>query len=190
MDTPSEASLLTEFLTLFEQVPKELVAELLRVTTDEDHRLVVNALAPTLTNQFKEIAAHLRVAETRSSRQQTGDAEHFLKLSSATTLTSGLKVALPSIGSLIGKLGISGIVMEIKKIITKLFEIFHIKLPQWVLDLVNLIDEIFHHMLGDSIKTKTALSRSEQNYLAELTQLARLKNATRAGANDDEDDDD
>jgi hypothetical protein len=173
-------SLLENFIVLIEQIPQDIVNAAIKHSNDEDEKAIINSFAPTVINQFKEVAAHLTEISGTAPKQKMADAEKFLKLSSGVTLASNLKLALPSIGSIIGKLGIDGIIKEIKKIITTLLEIFHINLPDWVLPLVNLIDEIIADILGGGIiKVKTALSQAEQNYLAELTQLAKLQKANR-----------
>ena len=173
-------SLLHEFLDIFERLPSDIINASLKASNDEDSKAVTNAFAPSFTEQFKQLSLHLREISQGASKQQHAEAEKFLRMSSGINLANNLKLSLPSIGSIIGKLGIDGIIKEIKKIITKLLELFHINLPDWVHDIVNLIDEILADILGEgSIKTKTALSHAEQNYLAELTQLAKLKKATK-----------
>jgi len=173
-------TLVQEFTELIEKIPADLISMALKISADEDEKAIINAFGPVLAVQFKELGSHLSEASANSSPQQSAEAEKFLRMSSGVTLANNFKIALPSLGSIVGKLGIDGIIKEIKKIITKLLEIFHINLPGWVHDIVNLIDEIIADIAGlGSIKMKTALSQAEQNYLGELTQLARLKKATR-----------
>lgn len=186
-----EPSLLREFLQSIEEVPKQIVEAILKVSENEDEKNVINAFAPALINQFRELSA---VATERAgivSRQKLNETEEFLRISSGNMLADNLKIALPSIGSVIGKMGIAGIVMEIKKIIEKIFVILGIKLSGKVWDIINLIDEIIHDLFGgESIKLRNALSQMKQNYLAELTQLAKLEKASRFKFQEDDDDDD
>lgn len=188
-DIKQSQSLLSEFLDVIEKIPTDIINAALKNAADEDEKTIINAFGPTLTNQFSEIKLYFTEISANAPKQKMMEAEQFLKMSSGVSLAKGLKFALPSIGSLIGKLGIDGIIKEIKKILTKLAEIFHINLPNWFLPLVNLIDEIVADVLGGGlIKVKTALSQAEQNYLAELTHLAKLQKATRdlQEQNDDE----
>ena len=123
-------------------------------------------------------------------KQKLFEAENLLKMTSGVSLAQNLKIALPSISSIIGKLGIKGIILEIKKLIKFLLGIFNINLPGWVDELLLIINQIIDHILGgSSIKTMTALSQKEQNYLTELTIFAKLQKATRdLNSNDDSDD--
>ena len=105
--------------------------------------------------------------------------ERLLKMTSGPTLVKSLKGALPSIGSVVGKMGIGGIITEIKKIIDFILQYLLPDLPNWIHQLILLIDEIINDILsGGIIKIKNALSQAEQNFLAELTGLARLQKAT------------
>ncbi|WP_405225200.1 hypothetical protein [Dokdonia sp. Asnod1-B02] len=94
----------------------------------------------------------------------------------------------PSIGSLVGKLGIDRIIKEIKKIIYTILDMIGIKLPKWLDKIINLIDEIIAFILsGGSSKMMTTFSIQEQNYLNELTQLAKLEQAHQFKFQEDED---
>jgi hypothetical protein len=180
--------LLNEFLNSIIQMPVDLVNAALDAAQDDDEKNIINAFAPVVTSQFKEISTQLRELSLKASTQRKSEAENFLKLSSANTLVSGMKLALPSIGSLIGKLGIDGIIKEIKKIIEELSKIFNWNIGEKIWKLINLIDEIIAIILsGGLLKFKNALSQTEQNYLSELTQLAKLQKASTGLYNNDED---
>jgi hypothetical protein len=181
-------SLLNDFLTSIIQMPVDLVNAALDAAQDDDEKNIINAFAPVVTNQFKEISTQLREISLKASTQRKSEAENFLKLSSANTLVAGMKLALPSISSLIGKLGIDGIIKEIKKIIKELSDIFNWNIGEKIWRIINLIDEIIANILsGGLLKFKNALSQTEQNYLSELTQLAKLQKASTGLFNSDED---
>ncbi|HMR42351.1 MAG TPA: hypothetical protein PKC40_00890 [Saprospiraceae bacterium] len=185
-----EQSLFREFLQNFEKIPSEIVDALLRVTTDEDEKSVINAFAPTLVEQFKELSVYLNDASTRTTRQGVAEVEKFLKVSSGVTLTNNFRTALPSIGSVVGKLGLSAIIQEIKKIIKFIFQILKKEPPAWLDSLLLIINQIINHLLsGGIIKTKNALSQGEQNYLAELTAHAKLQKASISIFEDVDDED-
>lgn len=180
-DTKQNKSLLQEFSELLEQIPNDFLKEALKSSEDEDHKAIINSFAPTLTNQFRELGLHLNEISSTAPKQKLVEAEKLLRMTSAIPLVQNLKLALPSIGSIIGKLGIAGIIEEIKKIIKFLLSLLHINnLPGWVDELLILIDQIINHIMGgSSIKVMNALSQKEQNYLAELTHFAKLQQATK-----------
>ncbi|MBN8570964.1 MAG: hypothetical protein J0M18_15150 [Ignavibacteria bacterium] len=183
-------SLLSDFLLKFEQIPNDIIESLHKVTDDADEKNVINSFAPTLVNQFKELSSFVVEKSSRASSEGLRNSEQFLKISSGNSLVNNLKLSLPSIGSIVGKLGISGIIQEIKKIVMGILEAFGITLPKWLTKIINLIDEIINDLLGGgSIKMHTALSQKEQNYLAELTHLARLERASEFKYSDDEEED-
>lgn len=174
-----EQSLLTEFLQKFEKIPTEIVDALLKVTEDEDEKNVINSFAPTFKNQFRELSLFVSEKSGMATKQGLVEAETFMRVSSGNTLASNLSFALPSIGSNIGKLGIAGIVQEIKKIIMAILDLIGIKLPKWIHGLINLIDEILNKLLGrESINMRNALSQMERNFLDELTGVAKLEKAS------------
>jgi len=185
-----EGSLLAQFLTGIEALPIEVTDALLKYARDEDERNVINMYTPALKNQFKELSSYISQQSTRASGRAMENVEQFLRISSPNLLMSSVGIALPSIQSVVGKLGIAGLFQEIKKILRKVLGAFAIRLPEWLDVLLTLIDEVAHILLGsESPKMRNALSEMEQNYLAELTQLAKLEKATRELNYDESDDD-
>jgi hypothetical protein len=136
-----------------------------------------------------ELNNYIREAASRSSNQQISEIEQVLKVTAGVSLTKNAKGILQSISSIIGKLGLSRIIKEIKKIVRAIMDALGIKTPKWLNALYNIIDEIFDAILSaGSSKLATILSIQEQNYLAELTQLAKLQQANQFRNQDDEDD--
>ncbi len=179
-DVKPTKTLLQEFLESIEQIPGDLVAAALKSSENEDEKAIINAFAPTLVNQFRELSTYITEISYSASKQTLVEVERLLKMTSGVSLVKSLKVALPSIGSIIGKLGIAGIIKEIKKIIYFILQTFFPNLPKWVWELILLIDQIINDILGGGIiKIKNALSEAEINYLAELKGLVQLQIATR-----------
>ena len=187
METKNEnKSLLSEFSKELETVSDLLVAALNNNAQDEDEKNIINSLAPTLKNQFLELSSSIQSFTQKLTKQGSADVEQLLKSSAALDLTKSLKLALPSIGSLFGKLGIQEIIFAIKKIIRA---IFGDKLPKWLDSVLNIIDEIINTLFGgDSPKVKNILSMAEQNFLKEITLVAKLNqvNFQRHDGEDDE----
>lgn len=172
MDTKNQPqSLLHEFLKELETIPTQLTDALLNNATDEDEKNIINSVAPALKVQFQEISNSINESSKKFTRQDISNTEQFLKTSAALSITKSFKMALPSIGSLFGKLGLQEIIFAIKKIIRALFK----KMPDWLNTLLDIIDEIINMLFGkDSAKTKNILSMAEQNFLKEITLVARL----------------
>jgi hypothetical protein len=172
MDTKNQPqSLLNDFLKELETIPSQLTDALLNNASDEDEKNIINSLSPTLKIQFQEISNSINESSKKFTRLDIANTEQFLKNSAALSITKSFKLALPSIGSLFGKLGLQEIIFAIKKIIRALFK----KMPDWLNILLDIIDEIINMLFGkDSSKTKNMLSMAEQNFLKEITLVARL----------------
>lgn len=176
METKNQPqSLLSDFLKELENLPAQLTDALAKNSNDEDEKNIISSLAPTLKNQFQEIANSLNELNQKATRQGLANAEQLLKSSSALNVTKSLKLALPSIGSLFGKLGLQEIIFAIKKIIRGIFAALGKELPKWLDVVLNIIDEIINMLFGgDSPKTKSILSLAEQNFLREITLVEKL----------------
>lgn len=190
-DKPDTAptDLLSKFLGDLAQFPKIMVDGMLNQAENEDEKVVIQSLGGTLTSQFSELAGFIRERGGRLSVQQRQESEQVLRLSSAESLiASGSSLAI-NLAPQVAKIGLVGIVMEIKKIIKMLLEAFGIKIPKWLEVLLLLIDEIVKLLFSTgSPSLASTLSRMEQDYLAELTQLARLQreNELRAELDNEE----
>lgn len=185
METKNESkSLLIEFTKELEIIPQLLVDALIKNANDEDEKNIINSLKPTLKNQFLELSNYIKSFNDKLPLQGTSDVEQLLKSSAAIDVTKSLKLALPSIGSLFGKLGIQEIIFAIKKIIRA---IFGEKLPKWLDTILNIIDEIINMLFGgDSAKAKNMLSMGEQNFLKEITLVAKLNQINFQGNSNDD----
>jgi hypothetical protein len=182
-------SLLNDFFTKIEKIPIDISEALLNSSSDEDEKLIIKSLVPVLTNQFAELTGFMREKTAKAPMEGVAQAEQFMKISSGSMLADNLKLSLPSIGSIVGKLGIDGIIKEIKKILKEIIRLFGINLPNWVDAILTLIDEIFNILFGGgSAKNKIMFSQIEERHLAELTQLAKLQKATKNISIQDEDD--
>lgn len=177
--TKPNNNLLTEFLSRFEQVPADIITAMTNSSSDADEKNILNSLLPSLSSQFKELSSSITELTGKADKQSMEEVQQTLRISSGLPLMNSLKGSLPSIGSLIGKLGINEIVKAIKKIIRKIFELLGKELPKWLDAILLIIDEIFNMIFGgDSQKTANAFADAELNFLRQMTQLSHLENAT------------
>ena len=187
-ETKKSENVLEQFLSEFETLVSGITEHALKNAEDEDEKAVIQSFAPSLNNQIFELNQFIRESAKKSSKQQERDVLEVLKISSGVSLAKNAKGMFPSIGSLVGKLGIDRIIKEIKKIIYAILDMIGIKLPKWLDKIINLIDEIIAFILsGGSSKMMTTFSIQEQNYLNELTQLAKLEQAHQFKFQEDED---
>jgi hypothetical protein len=187
-ETKKSDNVLEQFLSEFETLVSGITEHALKNAEDEDEKAVIQSFAPSLNNQIFELNQFIRESAKKSSKQQERDVLEVLKISSGVSLAKNAKGMFPSIGSLVGKLGIDRIIKEIKKIIYAILDMIGIKLPKWLDKIINLIDEIIAFILsGGSSKMMTTFSIQEQNYLNELTQLAKLEQAHQFKFQEDED---
>jgi hypothetical protein len=185
METKIESkSLLIAFTKELENIPQLIVEALIKNANDEDEKNIIKSLTSTLKNQFLELSNSIKTYNDKLPLQASSDVEQLLKSSAAIDVTQSLKLALPSIGSLIGKLGIQEIVFAIKKIVRA---IFGDRIPRWLDTVLNVIDEILNMLFGgDSAKVKNILSMAEQNFLKEITLVAKLNQINFQGINPDD----
>ena len=187
-ETKKSDNVLEQFLSEFETLVSGITEHALKNAEDEYEKAVIQSFAPSLNNQIFELNQFIREGSKKSSKQQERDVLEVLKISSGVSLAKNAKGMFPSIGSLVGKLGIDRIIKEIKKIIYAILDMIGIKLPKWLDKIINLIDEIIAFILsGGSSKMMTTFSIQEQNYLNELTQLAKLEQAHQFKFQEDED---
>ena len=185
MDIKKEnKSLLNEFTKELEIIPGTLIKALIENADDEDEKHIINSISPTLKKQFGELSNSINDLASKSTKQESAEMEQLLISSAALDVTKSLKLGLPSIGSLFGKLGLQEIIFAIKKIIRALFGK---KLPPWLDTVLNIIDEIINMLLGgSSSKTKNILSMAEQNFIKEITLVAKLNQINFQQDNDDD----
>jgi len=136
--------LLSKFLGEFEQLPKLMLEGMLQQAETEDEKEVLRALGGTLATQFSEVTGYIRERSGRLSAQQQQETEQVLRLTAAGSLVaSGSRLAI-NLAPQVAKIGLVGIVMEIKKIIRMLLEAFGIKLPKWLEFLFLVIDQLMN----------------------------------------------
>lgn len=168
--------LLSKFLRELEQLPKLMLEGMLQQAETEDEKEVLQAIGGTLASQFSEVTGYIRERSGRLSVQQQRETEEVLRLTMAGPLVASGSRLAANLAPQVAKIGLVGIVKEIKKIIQMLLEAFGIKLPKWFNFLSLVIDQLLNLFISTgSPSLAGTLSRMEQDYLAELTHLARLR---------------
>jgi hypothetical protein len=182
-DTTVTPDLFASFLAEVGRLPGALLEGALRHANSDDERLVVRQLGGTFATQITELSSYISDLRSQAGATQVADANQLLRLSAATPLAASGAALADNLASPVARIGLAGIIEEVKKIIKVLAEIFHIKLPDWFNPLINLIDEIVKKILSaGSPSLARTLSAMEQDYLGELAQLARLQRESRAGS--------
>jgi|GEM_PF-5320101 len=188
-DNKNTANPLDSFLKEFHQLTIRITEESHKRADDEDEKAVIKAFSPTLIDQVNGLNGYIREQVRKGSKQQIAETDRVLSLTSGVSLAKNASGVLPSVGSVLGKLGLSRIVKELKKIFRAIMDVLGVVLPPWFDALLNLIDEILDGILSaGSAKMATTLSIQEQNYLSELTHLSKLQHANRLRFSDDDDD--
>jgi hypothetical protein len=182
---------LSAFLAEVEKLPQATVAGMLKQTDDADEKEVIRSLGATLENQLSQLSGYLRDQAGRLSLQQRQEIDLVLRLSAAGTVAGSALRLAGNLASPAVKLSLGGIFREIKKILIIILElIFGGKIPAWIIWLLLLLDEIFDRLLSvGSSRIASALSRMEQEFLAEVVLATRwARESQRTNSKDDEED--
>ena len=188
--TKKDASLINQFAQNLMTIPDDILTGALNAMEDEDGKLIIQAYSKAFKNQFQSLGRLLLDQEKKISKEILRGAEEMLSVTAGVELSNEIKPLTKNLSSNIAKIGLVGIIQMIKKIIKWLIKFIFKRLPAWINDLIDLIDEILNEFFGiGSPKLANVLSLKEQNYLSELTKLAILNREERYlfdSAEDDE----
>jgi len=188
--TSGTANSLGEFLEALKKLPASVEKGMLSVVQDDDEAAVVSAYAAPLKKQVAELCDYISEKASGASRRATSEVADVLRIGSAMTLVAQANSLSANPAADSARFGIAGLFDMIKKVLMSILEIFGIKLPSWLISIFDLINEIARWLLsGGNSRLQGELSKSNQNYLAELTQLARLKRESQWKYSDTGDDD-
>jgi hypothetical protein len=182
---------LSAFLAELEKLPQATVAGMLKQTEDADEKEVIRSLGATLENQVSQMSGYLRELAGRLSLQQRQELDLALRLAAAGSVVSSALQLAGKLASPAVKLSLGGIFRENKKILIIILEvIFAGRLPGWILWWFLLVDEHYDRLLSvGSSRLAAALSRMEQEFLAEVTQATRwVRESQRFNSTEDEED--
>lgn len=170
------ASELKRFLDAFTALPASIEQGMLDQADNEDEKAFTLAFSTPLKEQVAQLSEFVEVSSRGISRKATADVADVLRISAANTLVRQAHGIAENLSAESARIGICALFEMIKKVIRALLEIFGISLPKWLDKLLELIDEIICWLAsGGNLKSHGDLSRVHQDYLADLTQLARLE---------------
>jgi len=180
-DTPLEA-----FLGAAESFVSNAFSAVAQSAGESLDAPLLSTTAATLVEQFRALTGRVRKAYADSPRAGRGPVDEFLALQRGQLLAvSGERAATAALAKGIGEGFFSfifGHLKEIKKIIRMILELIFKKLPDWVDQIILIIDQIAELLLPllggvlgmNRSKIAAELSREEQNFWAELAALDRV----------------
>jgi hypothetical protein len=187
--SPTQSDDLSQFLKSLKDFSVSVEKGMVAQSDDEDATNVITAYSDVFKTQITELCAYVQERASKASRQASSEVATIMKLTAGNLLVQrGLSVS-QNLASQTAKISVSGIFELIKKILEAILEAFGISLPKWLKKLLELLDEILNFFLSTGQpRLASILSRQHQDYLAELTQLARLEreNAWRYESHDEE----
>jgi hypothetical protein len=168
-------SIFQQLLSSLDAAPKQITDAMIRQTTDEDQKNVINACGDALREQVQGLTSHLRDGWSRLGPQGQAEVSRVIGMSGSTALFAGLDALAKNLNSTTAKIATSGFIKELKKLIILLFWLIFHTIPKWLIILLVLIDEILDRQLsvGNPALGNT-LSRQHQDYLHEQILMARL----------------
>lgn len=184
-------NLLDPFLGLLERFIETYTDNVRRTVGDQDAGEIVDAISEALRHQVRELGTFMREGVPRMSAQSTREMNQVLRMQGGDILLRGAIRAASTPLSAEKILGLDGIIHEVKKILRELLGIIWPNKPKWFEPFWVLLDEIIN-LLGSLLfpNLKTALHKSEVQFLRELYELGRLEQLQqRANAKVDDDDD-
>jgi hypothetical protein len=192
---------LTSFLASVDRFTETISAQVVAVTPDEEQRLVIASTAQSFVAQTRKLTDFLRKATAGIGPGQLRDLDDFLSVQDGDAIvTRALRVTTqmltPGRASLrTSFLGwLDEVIYTIKKIIMEIFDLIFHKVPGWLVTILAIIDELIKlvkSLLAEVFGIRMAEvadegSRSEINFLHELTAMAELKAAHRLNRGSDD----
>jgi hypothetical protein len=168
-------SIFQQLLSSLDAAPKQITDAMIRQTTDEDQKSVINACGDALREQVQGLTSHLRDGWSRLGPQGQAEVSRVIAMSGSTALFAGLDSLAKNLNSTTAKIATSGFIKELKKLIILLFWLIFHTIPKWLIILLVLIDEILDRQLSvGNPALGSTLSRQHQDYLHEQILMARL----------------
>lgn len=169
-----------QFAASLEPLARQIV-EQLQVVADEkgeaEEAQIVRGFGPLFTETVAQTADLLQRALASADESDLRASEEMLRAMGSETMVAQANEMSRNVTSFAGRFGLQNVFQLIKKLVKWLFDVLNIG-KKWIVDLLELIDEILDALLGGgNPKAMRAFSQREQDYMAELTALANYKAA-------------
>ena len=200
--TRSRADPLTSFLASVDRFTETIGAQAVAVTNDEEQRLLIQSTAESFVAQTRKLTDFVREAAVGIGPGQRRELDQFLRVQDgdafvARTLQVTTRVLSPGRTSLRMSFlsWLDEVIYTIKKIIREIVQLIFGEVPKWLETILLIIDELLKllkSLLAEVFGLRMSEvadegSRSEVNFLRELTALAELQ-AVRATSRTTDDD--
>jgi hypothetical protein len=194
---------LSSFLASVDKFTQGIAAQVMAVAGEGEDHLIIQSTGESFVVQTKRLTDYIREAAPVIAPGQRQELNMFLRVQDGDALVNRAldvsKRVLSQDGGPVttGFLSwIDEVMFTLKKIISEIWElIFHTKPPDWLITILQIIDELLNllkTLLGGKFGLRTSqladeFSRREVNFLHEMAALAALRAARRSGrATDDE----
>ena len=198
---------LSSFLATADRFTSEFAAQAIAAAGQGEDFLVIQSTAEAFTGQTKRLTDYIRDVAGGIGAGPRQELNAFLRVQDAETIVNraldvSKRILSPAGGAAAGTVskGFLFWIDEIMNFLKKIFEkiwylIFHSDPPDWILTILQIIDEFLNllkSLLGGTFGYKVSqladeFSRHEVNFLREMTALAAWRAAyTSGGPADDE----
>jgi|ERR1044071_45748 hypothetical protein len=193
---------LSSFLASVDRFTQDISAQMTTAAGEGEDHLVIQSTAESFVAQTRRLTDYIREAAVGIAPAQRNELHIFLRVQDGEALVNraldvAKKVLSPGAPPVtLGLLDwIDEVMATLKKIISEIWElIFHTKPPEWLITILQIIDELLN-LLKTIFGTRFGFrasqladefSRREVNFLREMTALAALRAARMSGRNADD----
>jgi hypothetical protein len=188
---------LTSLLASVDRFTEGITAQIVAAAGEGEDHLIIQSTGESFVAQTRRLTDFIREAALGIAPAQRQDLNVFLRVQDGEALVEralnvSAQVLSPGGGPVtLGFLDwIDEVMHALKKIIFAIWDIiFHTKPPDWLVDILNLIDELLN-LLKDLFGTRLGFrssqladefSRREVNFLREMAAVASLRAARMSG---------
>lgn len=177
-DRPLEA-----YLNGFAALAAAYGAKAVDLAPEAENRPLATHYSAVLQEQIGVLRREVLSAYEEASDDVRGEVELMLEMSAGRTLVAGAMGPVTQVRSLIGFAGLGPIFELVKKLVKWLAEQLGIRIPRFLINLIDLIDELLR-AIADIVSPLAGeiVHRSSIRYLESQYHLARLHAVTEKGA--------
>ena len=180
-------SKLLGFLGDFERLIGLYGATVKGLVPESDSAAIIDSLSAVAKSEARSLAKFVGDSYGQSSPALRGEVDAFFeRLAGEELMQGGLAVA-PKATSVQALIGISEIIKLIKKIIMFILGLLFPKgIPQWIIKLLDIIDEIIHAILGQrSQRAQHDASENHMDFLQTMRMLRQLELLENGGSQEE-----